>query len=277
MSKTCARCEFTGSADEFHGTLCRRVCNKARAVENHHKRRKIAIDLKEGEFISQPCVECGTQTKFEDRTHKSLCQGCYQKKNREIGAQRHKIFHSWLSGKECAVCGLSDPLTLEWAHKDRTEKIDNVSHLIQSRSLAVARAEAEKCTLKCGNCHYKETNDELASWRSEYMETGTYPTGSYATQKRFILEYLLSHPCVICGETDIRCLEFDHIEPKDKSFGVTRQMSRSVAEMRKEINKCQILCRNHHKYAAPHIRLLMTACRIKTHLDALRARLRGDG
>src|SRR5262245_52613167 len=33
-------------------------------------------------------------------------------------------------------------------------------------------------------------------------------------KRRWIIEYLLTHPCVICGEMDIVVLEFDHIGNK---------------------------------------------------------------
>lgn len=60
-------------------------------------------------------------------------------------------------------------------------------------------------------------------------------------------EYLEIHPCVDCGEADIRKLEFDHV------FGVKRlavcqmiQEGYSWDAISQEIDKCEIRCGNCH-------------------------------
>ena len=35
-----------------------------------------------------------------------------------------------------------------------------------------------------------------------------------------VVDYLLAHPCVDCGETNVLGLEFDHREPAEKECGV---------------------------------------------------------
>ena len=34
--------------------------------------------------------------------------------------------------------------------------------------------------------------------------------------RKYILDYLSTHPCVDCGESDIRVLEFDHVRGRKK-------------------------------------------------------------
>ena len=64
--------------------------------------------------------------------------------------------------------------------------------------------------------------------------------------KIFLYEYLLKHPCVKCGEADIRCLEFNHLDPSKKHKEVTNMTEYSRKRLKEEIAKCEILCANCH-------------------------------
>lgn len=65
----------------------------------------------------------------------------------------------------------------------------------------------------------------------------------------FLGPYLLSHPCVDCGEKDILVLEFDHKDRKLKEFEIRRiiQNGGSVEKIKSEIRKCEIRCANCHR------------------------------
>lgn len=68
--------------------------------------------------------------------------------------------------------------------------------------------------------------------------------------KAYLRKYLEEHPCVDCGETDIRCLEFDHIDRSTKSQNVGRMCSSmhySLVRIQKEIEKCIVRCANCHR------------------------------
>lgn len=64
-----------------------------------------------------------------------------------------------------------------------------------------------------------------------------------------ILEYLASHPCSICGESDPVVLEFHHRDPKNKDDTVASlvRIRASSAKVMAEIEKCDVLCANCHK------------------------------
>lgn len=60
----------------------------------------------------------------------------------------------------------------------------------------------------------------------------------------FLVE--LGGECVECGSLDR--LEFDHINPAEKSFNVGSNMvSKSMTDLREELRKCQLLCRACHE------------------------------
>lgn len=62
-----------------------------------------------------------------------------------------------------------------------------------------------------------------------------------------ICDYLNNNPCSICGEQDIRVLEFDHIDPTTKAFNVGDRSNRSLDSVFTEIAKCRVLCANCHR------------------------------
>lgn len=62
-----------------------------------------------------------------------------------------------------------------------------------------------------------------------------------------MIEYLLAHPCVDCGETDIIVLEFDHLRDKTKNVSALLRGTNSWSRIEAEINKCVVRCANRHR------------------------------
>lgn len=53
--------------------------------------------------------------------------------------------------------------------------------------------------------------------------------------------------CKRCGYNKcIRALEFHHLDPKEKDFGISKNLTKSMAKLKEEINKCILLCSNCH-------------------------------
>jgi hypothetical protein len=65
--------------------------------------------------------------------------------------------------------------------------------------------------------------------------------------REYVWNYLLSHPCVECGESDPVVLEFHHRAGKEKAVGVLISTGYSVAKIQSEIDKCDVLCANCHR------------------------------
>lgn len=70
-----------------------------------------------------------------------------------------------------------------------------------------------------------------------------------AEYRQLIGDFLLAHPCVDCGERDIRVLEFDHRPGLDKVDHVATLAMRQVPlrALLHEMSKCDIRCANCHR------------------------------
>ena len=66
--------------------------------------------------------------------------------------------------------------------------------------------------------------------------------------RNFILGYKKTHPCVICGESRVPCLDFHHKNRGTKTFEISGYVrDRSIKTIKIEILKCVILCANCHR------------------------------
>lgn len=61
-----------------------------------------------------------------------------------------------------------------------------------------------------------------------------------------IIEYLKTHPCVDCGETDIIVLQFDHLRDKITDISTMMNSAFSWTKIQREIEKCDVVCANDH-------------------------------
>lgn len=71
-----------------------------------------------------------------------------------------------------------------------------------------------------------------------------YELARYKERRAWMIEYL-GGKCVQCSTTEK--LEFDHVDPKTKSFAVSENWSLSKELLITELDKCQLLCNSCHK------------------------------
>lgn len=79
---------------------------------------------------------------------------------------------------------------------------------------------------------------------------GAEKMASWSKKRRYenmvrLIEYLLQHPCVDCGNRNILVLEFDHVN--GKNYDVTKLINREWNTILKEIALCEVRCANCHK------------------------------
>ena len=215
----------------------------------------------------------------------------------------------YLKSHPCVDCGQSDPVLLEFDHRDRSTKTKAVTHIALRKTWKRVLAEIAKCDVRCVVCHRRRTARQM-NWRtpSELLRAPIAPnlprlaltnqrtctgcaeskpasefsiknksTGRQATRcltcvaaasrehyrrnreaylvrarsrtrwsnlkRSYRLEYLITHPCVDCGESDPLLLEFDHRAGEEKVNDVSRLIwERKWADVAMEIAKCDVRC-----------------------------------
>lgn len=116
-------------------------------------------------------------------------------------------------------------------------------------SYNVRRASPDGLQNVCRACNRAQAGRYYAQNREAHVRV---VMARKAETRQTVLEavgrYLLSHPCVDCGESDVRVLDFDHREGPGKEAEVMwlAQHGYSFTRVLAEIAKCDVRCRNCH-------------------------------
>ena len=130
--------------------------------------------------------------------------------------------------KICSGCGQERDTERDFAWKNRAKGT-------RQRWCKFCQAEANRT-------HYQNN-------RQIYLDRAITRNERVNTENRHKLHaYLSSHPCVDCGETDIRVLEFDHVRG-DKTLDIAKLLNRAISwkAIEDEIAKCEVRCVNCHR------------------------------
>lgn len=64
--------------------------------------------------------------------------------------------------------------------------------------------------------------------------------------KKALIEYK-GGKCYRCGyNKSTRALEFHHLDPSEKDFGISKCITKSMASLKQEVDKCILVCSNCH-------------------------------
>jgi hypothetical protein len=128
--------------------------------------------------------------------------------------------------KRCVSCGqLKDEEEFNWRYKDQG---------IRQSS--------------CRDCQHGHQSEFYRNHQEEEKErTKQRKVKTREEARAFVCEYLSSHPCQRCGESDPRVLEFDHIRGKGENVARLISEGASIERIRIEVSLCQVLCSNCHR------------------------------
>ena len=103
---------------------------------------------------------------------------------------------------------------------------------------------------KCRDC--------MKAYRKKHYEANkeTYKVNIQANREerkigieKYLYGYLMANPCVDCGNSDPRVLEFDHKDPELKKCNVSQLLTGDYIwdTVFEEIQKCEVRCANCHR------------------------------
>lgn len=124
-------------------------------------------------MICQKCLidknvnSFGVKLNNKTQSYCKECQRAYQKiwysKNRKHkinqsikNKQKHYNWYRQFKQKlKCELCDENHPACLEFHHKDRKEKLFNISSAVSDYGKNKLLSEISKCQILCSNCHKK--------------------------------------------------------------------------------------------------------------------------
>ena len=95
----------------------------------------------------------------------------YKQANKQRLNKRYALWkYNYLFHKACEHCGEKDMLKLQFDHKGRYEKNNNITNMVRSNERQLT-AEANKCRILCASCHQVKTMKERnATFYTVYEE-----------------------------------------------------------------------------------------------------------
>ena len=185
------------------------------------------------------CLKCGETKRIEEfdvradtgkrRTECKSCRRARQSAPLDPARTRSKRLAGTPDLLLCLRCGVLKPWT------EFTKRGRNSNHLQSWCKACFSAYKAER----------HRTNHEREMRRIRHNQDVRR-----AASRALVRAYVLSHPCVDCGETDIVVLEFDHV--RGTKVRDVSQMVRDGLKWEKieqEISKCEVRCANCHRRA----------------------------
>lgn len=128
--------------------------------------------------------------------------------------------------KICGTCKIEKP---SGEFSSNTSRADGLQSLCKT------------CKKEYNKQHHQTTKEKFNPSRFERRDL------IRNENRQLLVEYLLTHPCVDCGETDIVVLEFDHLRDKKSHISTMIAHGKSWVQILDEISKCEVVCANDHK------------------------------
>lgn len=137
-------------------------CNKKKLSS------EFGSNISKHDSLQSWCRICTTEYKkqwYKDNSEEAKRR--IKLKKEEYRKNNAQFLISYFLKHPCVDCGETDPLVLEFDHRDPKEKTSTVSQLLKDypassgQSFSKVVQEIEKCDVRCANCHRKRTARQM--------------------------------------------------------------------------------------------------------------------
>lgn len=241
--KVCSKCGEEKSVEEFNKNSAKKdglclyckACIRLYTLEHKDAKRQYNLEHKE-ELANKKKV---WYQKNKDIINKK--ETGYKRKKRQEYYDRINLIKS---NQPCISCGIIYPsYCMDFDHLPPFQKNFIISYGYKYDWDEVIE-EIKKCELICRNCHLERT-----FLRKRALGISN-TAGAIYKRKNAVWFYDLKEasPCMDCGKYfKYYQMEYDHIDPASKKYGIGRIITYSKNIILEEIAKCDLVCGNCHR------------------------------
>ncbi len=139
---------FICGENEKRCSLCKQ--NKHKSQYNKNKGKK--------DGLNTVCKECGqnrSKQYYNENKEKHIKET--SKRTKQYNKIKRKEIFNYFKENPCVDCGETNPIVLEFDHRNSEEKEYNISEIIMNKSWKIVLNEIAKCDVRCANCHRIKT------------------------------------------------------------------------------------------------------------------------
>lgn len=124
--------------------------------------------------------------------------------------------------KQCSKCKIDKPVT-EFRFRNKQKQI--------------LQTQCKECCKRDGKAHYQRNQEQQIA---KQLVRNEQHRKDYVALKQTL-------KCCYCPETFYACLEFHHVDAKQKDFNPSDLHSYTANALVRELNKCVCVCANCHR------------------------------